>query len=145
VAFDEPPAVVDYIARARTLHAKVSRAVYDVFASSSAICRVPQGAFYLYPDLEFARGYANSRSITTDVEMAQHMLEEFHVAVLPGSAFGDDADRFRFRVATSLLYGATTGERLNTLDWAMSDSLELPPRIAGAMVTVDEMLRALAS
>jgi hypothetical protein len=73
------------------------------------------------------------------------MLEEFHVAVLPGSAFGDDADRFRFRVATSLLYGATTGERLNTLDWAMSDSLELPPRIAGAMVTVDEMLRALAS
>jgi aspartate aminotransferase len=145
VAFDEPPAVVDYIARAWTLHAKVSRAVFKVFESSGATCRAPQGAFYMYPDLEFARGYADSRGIMTDIEMATHLLEEFHVAVLPGSAFGDDADRFRFRVATSLLYGATAQERLNTLDWAMSGSADLPSHIADSIEMVDEMLKALAS
>ncbi len=144
VAFDEPPEVVDYIIRARTLHAKVSRAMFQVFESSGATCRAPQGAFYMYPDLEFARSYANSKGITNDLDMATHFLEEFHVAMLPGSAFGDDADRFRFRVATSLLYGPTTQERLNTLDWAMSGSADLPPYIADVMATVGEMLAAIS-
>jgi aspartate aminotransferase len=144
VAFDEPLEVVDYITRARTLHAKVSRAVFEVFESSSATCRPPQGAFYMYPDLEFARSYANSKNITTDVEMATHLLEKFHVAVLPGSAFGDDTERFRFRVATSLLYGATTQERLETLDWAVSGSLDLPVHIADELATVGEMLSAIS-
>ncbi|MGB7104652.1 MAG: pyridoxal phosphate-dependent aminotransferase [Acidimicrobiales bacterium] len=145
VAFDEPPEVLDYVARARTLHAKVSRAVYGVFESSGISCRTPQAAFYLYPDLELARGYARSKGITTDVALAKHMLEEFHVAVLPGSAFGDDEGRFRFRVATSLLYGATTEERKRSLDWAASDSTDLPPHIAQAVATIDGMLKALVA
>jgi aspartate aminotransferase len=143
VAFDEPPEIVDYITRARTLHAKVSRAVYNVFESSGVDCRAPQGAFYMYPDLEIARGYADSKGIATDVEMATHMLEEFRVAVLPGSAFGDDEDCLRFRVATSLLYGSTPDERLNALDWAMSDRIDLPEQIAVAVATLGEMLKAM--
>jgi aspartate aminotransferase len=145
VAFDEPPEILDFVNRARTLHARVSRAVFQVFETSGITCRAPQAAFYMYPDLEIARGYAQSRGITTDVELAKHMLEEFRVAVLPGSAFGDDEDRFRFRVATSLLYGGTTEERLNTLDWAMSKSTELPPHIAQAVAKLDEMVKAIAS
>jgi aspartate aminotransferase len=143
VAFDEPPEVVDYVTRARTLHAKVSRAVFRVFESSDVSCRAPQAAFYIYPDLELARGYAQSRGLTSDVALAKRMLEEFHVAVLPGSAFGDDEDQFRFRVATSLLYGATTEERLSTLDWAASESTLLPEYTAQAIAKVDEMVKAL--
>ncbi len=144
VAFDEPQEIVDYVVRARTLHAKVSRAVFNVFSSSGAICRTPQGAFYLYPDLEIARPYARSRDIATDSEFATHLLEAFRVAVLPGSAFGDDADRLRFRVATSLLYGATTEQRLSSLEWAGSDHADLPAHIAGALATVGAMLSAIS-
>jgi aspartate aminotransferase len=145
VAFDEPEEIVDFISRARSLHAKVSRSVFKVFESYGVSCREPQGGFYMYPDFEIARDYLRSKSVTSDVELARFMLDEFHVSVLPGSAFGDDLESFRFRVATSLLYGASTQERLDAMDWASSDSTELPAHVAPALAKIDVMVKSIIS
>jgi aspartate aminotransferase len=145
VAFDEPAEIVEFITRARSLHAKVSRAVFGVFESSGVRCRQPQGGFYMYPDFEMARDFLQSKGVATDIELAKFMLEDFHVSVLPGSAFGDDANAFRFRVATSLLYGATTEERLEALDWASTDSTDLPAHIAPALAKIDIMVKSIVS
>jgi aspartate aminotransferase len=145
VAFDESPEVVDFVTRARTLHAKVSQAVYQVFESHGVSCRQPQAAFYLYPDLEVARGYAHSKRVFTDAQLAMQLLDGFRIAVLPGSAFGDDEEHLRFRVATSLLYGTTTELRLDSLKWAMSESTMPPPHIAVAVERLDEMMKTIVA
>ena len=44
-------------------------------------------------------------------DLAEWLLERHGVAVLTGTAFGDEPEALRFRVATSLLYGATDEQR----------------------------------
>ncbi len=60
-------------------------------------CAPPGGAFYAFPRATdvFAPGRSNS------VELAEFLLEEARVAVVPGSAFGAD-DHIRLSFATSL-------------------------------------------
>ncbi len=143
LAFDEPADIVDYVDRARRLHGKVSRAVFEVFDSAGVACRPPQAGFYLYPDLEVARDHLTARGVRTDVELVRHMLDEYQVAVLQGSAFGDDGDRFRFRVATSLLYGGSEEQRLAAMDWAASEDPVLPPHIATPIAQISAMVETL--
>lgn len=55
----------------------------------------PQGAFYIFPKVEFYLGKqyipadsnASPRVITTDADLAMYLLEEAHVATVAGSAF----------------------------------------------------------
>ncbi|MEM7051818.1 MAG: pyridoxal phosphate-dependent aminotransferase [Acidobacteriota bacterium] len=49
-------------------------------------CRPPGGAFYVFPRVDdlFGEGIADSSAL------AEHLLEEGRVAVVPGLAFGDD-------------------------------------------------------
>ena len=50
-------------------------------------CLAPKGAFYAFPDVSgaFRPGLATSN------EFAERLLDEAHVAVVAGSAFGSDA------------------------------------------------------
>jgi aspartate/methionine/tyrosine aminotransferase len=52
-------------------------------------CPVPQGAFYAYPSVEGVLGRTiRGRTPRTSVELAELILEEVEVAVVPGEAFG---------------------------------------------------------
>ncbi len=53
-------------------------------------CIKPDGAFYLFPDCSafIGRKSAKGNPIRDDVELATYLLEEYGVAVVPGSAFG---------------------------------------------------------
>ena len=61
-------------------------------------CTLPQGAFYVYPNVSsfFGRGGANSAS-----DLASKLLREFHVATVPGEGFGT-RDHIRISYATSV-------------------------------------------
>jgi aspartate aminotransferase len=104
-ALAEPPEVTHHIAQSRRLHADVAAGVADVFAGAGAVLRRPTAGFYLYPDLERLRAGLEQKGVRTGAELARYLLDEHHLAVLPGEAFGDDPAALRFRVATSLLYG----------------------------------------
>jgi aspartate aminotransferase len=127
----EPPEVVEHVEASRRLHRAVSSAAYDVVVEAGAACRPPSGAFYLYPD--FA-----GRSFGSGAELAEHLLEQRGVAVLAGEAFGDDPAALRFRMATSLLYGADEAQRLEAL---RSDDPVALPWIAGALERMREGLK----
>ncbi len=116
-ALAEPPELVEHVAASRRLHRAVSEAAYEVVAASGARCRPPSGAFYLYPD--FA-----GRPFGSGAELATYLLEERGIAVLAGEAFGDDPAALRFRMATSLLYGADDEQRLAAL--RSEDPVALP-------------------
>jgi aspartate aminotransferase len=137
---DEPNDVGEHVAASRRLHRRVSEAAYEVVAGAGAACRPPTGAFYLYPDLEPLRPALNARGVRTGAELAALLLEEFDVAVLEGAAFGDDPGALRFRMATSLLYGADDEQRWAAL--VAEDPVALP-WIGSALDRLGETLRAL--
>ncbi len=68
-----------------------------LFAGMSALpglaCTKPGGAFYLFPNI--------SATGLSSMDFSQRLLEEFHVAIVPGSAFGADGN-VRFSYATSM-------------------------------------------
>ena len=71
---------------------------------------VPQGAFYLFPDVSAFLGKStpDGKAVSTDTDLSMYLLEHAHVATVPGSAFclpgyirlsyaaGDDALREAF-------------------------------------------------
>ena len=58
----------------------------------------PKGAFYAYPNISVAYG---SGRIKNSMEFSTALLEEAHVAVVPGEAFGTN-DHIRISYATSM-------------------------------------------
>src|SRR3954447_26020868 len=58
-------------------------------AIDGVVCPVPQGAFYAYPSVRGVLGREiKGRTPTTSAELAEIILDEVEVAVVPGEAFG---------------------------------------------------------
>ena len=61
----------------------------------------PEGAFYLFPDVSYYFGKSNGNRIIQNADdMAELLLEEAHVGLVSGSAFGND-DCIRLSYAAS--------------------------------------------
>ena len=73
-------------------------------------------------------------------QLAELLLDRYDVAVLEGAAFGDDPAAMRFRMATSLLYGATDEQRWEAL---LTDDPVALPWISEALERLGRTLRAL--
>lgn len=73
------PAVAEMVAA----FAKRRDRIYELISAIPGVrCPKPQGAFYVFPNIaSFGLG---------SLEFAQRLLEEKHVAVVPGIAFGND-------------------------------------------------------
>jgi aspartate aminotransferase len=65
-------------------------------------CGIPQGAFYLFPDVSQLLSRSHKGTPITHVDaLAELLLEEAHVAVVAGSAFGSDRHiRISYAVST---------------------------------------------
>ncbi|MGI4757292.1 MAG: pyridoxal phosphate-dependent aminotransferase [Janthinobacterium lividum] len=79
-------------------------------------CTVPQGAFYVYPNVSafFTRDDAGTAS-----RIAARLLSEAHVVCVPGEAFGTD-DHLRFSYATSAAVIDKGIERMRTFFQGLS-------------------------
>lgn len=65
-------------------------------------CLKPTGAFYAFPNTYGIYGRsANGKIIASSSDLAVYLLDDAHVAVVPGSAFGDDGF-VRLSYATSM-------------------------------------------
>ena len=65
-------------------------------------CLMPAGAFYAFPNTSKLYGRTvNGREISSSADLALYLLEEANVALVHGSAFGDD-NHLRLSYATSL-------------------------------------------
>ncbi len=65
------------------------------------ICNVPVGAFYLFPDVSYYYGTSyNGNTINNSTDLCMYLLNEAHVALVPGEAFGNP-ECIRFSYATS--------------------------------------------
>ncbi len=66
-------------------------------------CIMPTGAFYAFPDFSAYHGRvtAEGKKIEGSVDLSGYLLEQSHVAVVPGAGFGSDANQ-RLSYATSM-------------------------------------------
>jgi aspartate aminotransferase len=63
-------------------------------------CPLPDGAFYAFPNIShYIKN--NKIGVRDSVQLCEYLLKNFHVALVPGSAFGCD-DCLRFSYATSM-------------------------------------------
>ena len=67
-------------------------------AMPGVVCPKPAGAFYVFPDIS---GTYQDLGVSGSVEWATRLLEEAHLALVPGSAFGLD-NCVRLSFATSM-------------------------------------------
>ena len=66
------------------------------------ICRMPEGAFYVFPNVAGLYGKKKGdRTIGNSIDFSAYLLDDADVAVVPGSAFGDDR-YVRLSYATSM-------------------------------------------
>ena len=65
-------------------------------------CALPDGAFYVFPDVSslFGRSY-EGQTLSNSSDVAAYLLDRANVAVVPGIDFGDD-NHIRLSYATSL-------------------------------------------
>jgi len=65
-------------------------------------CSAPQGAFYVFPNVKSLLGRTFSGTkINNSVNLAEYLLEQAKIAVVPGEAFGAEG-YIRFSFATSM-------------------------------------------
>jgi aspartate aminotransferase len=142
LAFSEPKDLLERVARSRSLHARVSRAVAGTCRAAGLDVPQPQAAFYVYPDFEPWRGHlARRHGVITGAGLAGLLLDRYGAGTLPGSAFGERPDALRLRLATGLLYGEDDEQQEAAL--AAADPLELP-WIAAELARLEEVLADLS-
>ncbi len=73
------------------------RIVEGLRAMPGIRCTLPEGAFYVYPNVG---AYLKKDGLADTTVLAEKLLEEIHVAVVPGPAFGTN-DHVRISYATS--------------------------------------------
>ncbi|MHC1727382.1 MAG: pyridoxal phosphate-dependent aminotransferase [Syntrophobacteraceae bacterium] len=67
------------------------RVVERLLNMPGVTCTEPDGAFYVFPDCSAYFGKkSGNREIKDSFDLADYLLEEAHVAVVPGKAFGED-------------------------------------------------------
>lgn len=71
--------------RRDAMRARRDRMVSALNAVDGIVCPVPDGAFYVFPDI---RGAMAAGGFATDVDFCAALLEQGNVAIVPGRAFG---------------------------------------------------------
>jgi aspartate aminotransferase len=86
------------VAEMRADYVKLRDQVLEGFKSIPGLtCTVPQGAFYVYPNVKNFIGRGGVKSAS---DLAAKLLSEAHVVVVPGEAFGTD-EHIRLSYAVS--------------------------------------------
>jgi aspartate aminotransferase len=88
-----------YLQRSRSILAALARRTRGALVEAGADVPEPNGAFYLFPGFgAHARALA-ARGITDDRGLADQLMTELGVAMLPGSEFGLEPAALRVRLA----------------------------------------------
>jgi aspartate aminotransferase len=88
----------DCVGKMREDYIKLRDRVLEGFKTIPGLtCTVPQGAFYVYPNVS---AYFGKGGIKTASDVAARLLSEAHVVVVPGEPFGT-AEHIRLSYAVS--------------------------------------------
>ena len=111
VAYSDDSEIDAYVEACTTIHGYVTNHLYRTLAAAGVPCAQPSGGFYVYPDFApWREALAKRHNVHTSADLANFLLDEEHIASLPGSDFGADPKALTLRLATSYLYALTDDE-----------------------------------
>ena len=88
----------DCVAEMRADYIKLRDRVLEGFKTIPGLtCTVPEGAFYVYPNV---KNFIGKGGVTSATDLAAKLLSEAHVVVVPGEAFGT-SEHIRLSYAVS--------------------------------------------
>jgi aspartate aminotransferase len=86
------------VAEMRADYIKLRDRILEGFKTIPGLtCTVPEGAFYVYPNI---KSFIGKGGVKSAADLAAKLLSEAHVVVVPGEAFGT-AEHIRFSYAVS--------------------------------------------
>jgi aspartate aminotransferase len=147
VAFAPNESIEQYVRHSASVHGYVAGRLYDTLVSLGVPCPRPAGGFYLYPDFAPWRSTLMEQGIRTGAELVRYLLEEWDIATLPGSAFGEAAESLRLRLSTSLLCQPGDAASLDGREaalWRLLDQAEELPLPGQAALPLPALERAQA-
>lgn len=109
VAFDTTPEMDLYRSQVTRLHKTCTVKLYKALRDCGLAVAAPRGSFYVYPSFHPYSRQLEAIGVRTSLQLSHWLIENFGIAALPGSAFGEDdaglaGGRYRLRMATSYLY-----------------------------------------
>ena len=102
-AYNLNPELEQYVADCSTIHGIRSRHFRDGLVAMGVNCSRVEGAFYIAANFDKFRKGLSRLGVATSRELANYLLEEHHIASLPGSDFGFADDTLTLRLSTSYL------------------------------------------
>ncbi len=88
-----------HIADCARIHGHINQMISVRLADMGLQTPLAQGAFYNYPNFAQYSSVLAQHGIDSSVTLQQKLLEEFNVATLPGSAFGEQAGTLTLRLS----------------------------------------------
>jgi aspartate/methionine/tyrosine aminotransferase len=81
---------LDAVAEMRTAFERRGKVMQHMLAAIPGVtCAVPEGAFYCFPSFEGVLGReVGGRTVASTLDLAEVLLEQAKVAIVPGEAFG---------------------------------------------------------
>ena len=82
------------------IHSLTGSYLHRRFIEMNLNCPKPEGAFYLFPEVQNHQSKLNQRNISECAQLAENLLENAKVAVLPGNDFYMNSENLCVRVAS---------------------------------------------
>jgi aspartate/methionine/tyrosine aminotransferase len=146
VAYSDDREIEEYIGLCAGIHRARTRHLYRALRAIGLDCAAPDGGFYVYPDFGAWRQGLARHNVHTSEDLARFLLEEHHLATLPGTAFGSPPESLSLRLATSYL-DAETDEAAEALLEAFRIAPSDDAFVAAAcpkLIEVEGMLQRIA-
>ena len=146
VAYSDDPEIDAYTETCTTIHGYITSYLYKVLHALGVPCPNASGGFYVYPSFApWREALAKKHNIRTSQELANFLLDEEHMATLPGSDFGASPQDLTLRLSTSYLY-AFTDEAGEAMLAAFQEGLpteKFLQKACPSVIEVGEKFRAL--
>jgi len=98
-AYQYSESIQHYVVKTSEILSGIAAFVYDSLTEKGVQCTRAQGAFYMMIGFGAFEDQIHKLGIETSQELALHLLENYQVALLPGSDFGFEDSEFYFRLA----------------------------------------------
>jgi len=89
----------EYVANSAAILDGISSYVYKQLSTNNIQCTTPQGSFYMMIGFENFKEKTKLLELHSSTKLSHYLLENFGVALLPGSDFGFDTTELFFRLA----------------------------------------------
>lgn len=103
LAYSGDAGIEDYIRTCAHLHALRTQHLWQGLAGLGISCPRPDGGFYIFANFDRWRPALAARGIIDSVGLANHLLDAYHLATLPGSVFGAPDSDLSLRLSSSYL------------------------------------------